>query len=379
MAMRSTRRRLLAAALAVSLPLAAVAGCGAEKKRTVKAEFASALGHLENASATSFTFRMDDSQRTLRTLMTKDDEVPQVLADALVGGSVTVTVDAGSSETLADIPTESDPVEQLKAVNLSILVRDDRADLGELRLVDGLLGLRLNMAEIVRLVEAGGVEDVDAELDAFVAEGPPEFTQLLMDLRSGRWVTLDLAEYADALRDLAGATVGIEPSAAPSFDAKGLGSRLFEAIQPSITVKDANDSSADRVLDVAIDVRPALKAALKVLSTTKDFPFAEALPEVDPAEIDKEIADGLAKGQIRLSDGHLRSVSVDVESLRLLAKDPGEDSVAGLSMIFEIDDAAERLVKPTDVSTVDLGELVEDFLSGLQEGFEGDAAFTEAA
>lgn len=368
--MRSTRRRLLAAALAVSLPLVAV-GCGAEKRRTVEAEFESAMGHLKNASATSFTLRMDDSQRTLRTLMTKDDEMPVLLADALVGGSVTVTVDAGENDTLAEVPTEGDPVDQLSAINMSVLVRDDRAELGEMRLVDGVLGLHLNMAEIIRLVEAGGVEDADAQLDAFVADGPPEFTQLLIDLRAGKWVTLDLNAYADDLRDLAGSAVGLTPTPGPSFDAQGLGNRLFEAIRPSVTVKDANDSSEERVLDVAIDVRPALKAALGVLSTTKDLPFASLFADVTPADIDKEVADGKAKGQIRLTDGHLRSVSIDIESLRLLDPNPGEDSVAGLSVLFEIDDAADRLEKPTDVSKVDLGKLVEDFMAGLQEGFEG--------
>lgn len=369
------RTRLAAGTLAVLLPLAAVAGCGVQKQRTIKAEFTSAGTYLQDSKAASFTLRLDDSQHKLAALLQKDADTPAELADAFAGGSITYVVDPVSDKVLRDVsatPTGKDVGAQLKTVNLAFVIKDSTATLGELRVVDGVLYLHVDLAEIGRLAKAGGVEDFDASLDSAVTGGPPEFASIVKEVRAGKWVKLDLAKYLTKLTDLAdtfaqgftGASPAPKPSAS-AFDAKGLGQRLFDGVKPYVKVTDANDNSSDRVLDVTVDARPALKAALKILAATDDLPFPNVFSDIDPTQVDDNIGPGLAKGQIRLADGHLKQISIDAESIRKLAIDPGTDSVAGLSVVFDVDDSAVAVQAPSDVSSVDLGELVDQFLDGI--------------
>ena len=64
--------RLLAGTLVLALPLAAAAGCGAEKKKTVKQEFAAAQSYLGDSKAASFTLRFDDAQGNFAKVINKD-------------------------------------------------------------------------------------------------------------------------------------------------------------------------------------------------------------------------------------------------------------------------------------------------------------------
>ena len=366
--MRRPSVRILAGTLALALPLAAAAGCAVEKKRTIKAEFAAATKHLQESKASSFTLRLDDGQKSLEKLMTKGGDLKPELAQAVTGGSITVTV-AGKSLSRKALTRSGDLAESLKNVSMSIVVRDNKAELGELRLVKGVLYGHVGLPEISRLATLGGAEDFDASLDKGVQDGPPELAALLTDVRAGKWVKLDLTKYVDKLTELSEGLTGITPTAPPSasaFDANALSEDLIAAVKPYVKVTDANDSSSDRVLDINVKARPALKAALKVMQGAKDLPFPNPFVDVEPAEIDKGIKDGTAHGQIRLKDGHLRSFSLDVESLRQLATDPGTDSLAGLDVALDIDDSADELVAPDNLSAVDLGKLVDSFFEDLQ-------------
>ena len=368
--------RLAAGTLALLLPFGVVAGCGVQKKRTIKAEFASAGKYLQDSKAAAFTLRLDDSQHKLAALMKKDANTPAELVDAFAGGSVTYVVDPVSDKALRDVsatPTGKDVAGQLKTVNLAFIVKDSSATLGELRVVDGVLYLHVDLAEIGRLAKAGGVKDFDGSLDSAVADGPPEFASVVKEVRAGKWVKLDISKYLTKLTDLADSFAqgftGASPTPKPStsaFDAKGLGQRLYDGIKPYVKVTDANDSSSDRVLDVTVDARPALKAALKILAATDDLPFPNVFSDIDPTQVDDNIGPGLAKGQIRLASGHLKQISIDAESIRKLAIDPGTDSIAGLSVVFDVDDSADPVAAPADVSSVDLGALVNKFLDGIK-------------
>lgn len=368
--MRLPSVRILAGTLALALPLTAAAGCAVEKKRTIKAEFASASKHLQESKASSFTLRLDDGQKSLEKLMTKDGKLVPELAEAVTGGSITVTV-AGKSLSRKALATSGDVAAQLKALSMSIVVRDNKAELGELRLVKGVLYGRVGLREISRLAKLGGTKDFDATLDKGVEGGPPELAALLADVRAGKWVKLDLTTYVDKLAELTQGLRGITPTSPPSvksFDAQGLSNDLIAAVKPYVKVTDANDSSSDRILDVNVRARPALKAALAVLQGAKDLPFPNPFVDVMPTDIDDVVKDGNAHGQIRLKDGHLRSFSIDVESLRQLAKDPGTDSLAGLDVALDIDDSADELVAPDNVSSVDVGKLVDSFFNDLKNG-----------
>ena len=356
--------RVAAGALALVLPVAAVAGCGAEKKRTVRAEFSAAGENLQASRSASFTVGVQDAKGNLARLITDEGDLDKALATALSGDSITYVVDPVGDKTLGDVQggTSTDLSKSFEDLNLAFVVRDDEADVLEVRVVDSVAYLHVDLDEVERLATAGGVEDFDASLDEAVAEGPDGLADLLADVRKGKWVKVDLSPYLDDLQDLTGGLS--QPTPGSSFDPAGLGQQLLAAVKPHVTVKDANDSSSDRVLDVEVDARPAIRAALKVLEGSKDLPFGEVLA-VDPAEVDRHVGPGKARGQVRLSDGHLEQVSIDVESLRLLAKDADTKTLAGLRAVLDVDDSADEVEAPEDVSDTDLGDLFSSLLEDV--------------
>jgi hypothetical protein len=187
-------------------------------------------------------------------------------------------------------------------------------------------------------------------------------------VRAGKWLKLPLAKYLDQLKDLAGTFSGITPpSSAPgkSYDVSGLFDKAYAAVKPYVKVTDANDSSKDRVLDVKVQAAPALKALLGVLKAEKGLPFAGMLANVSPSEIDKGIKGGEARGTITLHESHLTQVAVDLESLRQLSTSPGTDSFAGVKVLVDVDDSADQLTAPTDLSSLDLGSILDDFLKSF--------------
>ncbi len=362
--------RLVACTLVLALPLVAAAGCGAAKQKTVREEFTAAQAHLADSKAASFTLKLSDAQGNLAKLMTKQGDTPPALVQALLKGSVTYTADpAGDATFKAARAGSADPTD-LKAafqkVNLGFVVRDDKAELVEIRLVAGNLYAHVNLDEIGALAKAGGVDDFDAMLEENIAGKDARLNQGLADVRAGKWLTLPLATYLTQLQDLARTLApGATPDPSKKYDFSGFGKKAFDAIKPYVKVTDANNSSADRVLDVKVQARPALKALLAVLKAEKDLPFGTLFAAVDTAEIDKNVKAGEAKGTITLHDSHLSKVSVDLESLRQLANDPGEDSFAAVNVVMEIDDSADQVSAPKNVSSLDLGALIEKLISGF--------------
>ncbi len=361
--------RLAAGTLVLALPLAAAAGCGVEKRRTIKAEFASATTNLENSKAASFTLRFDDSKGTAGALATKDGSTPKAVVDALLHGSITYVVDPAGDATLKSLQAGASTAslaEQLKKVNVGFVVRDASAVLGEFRLVAGVLYAHVDLTEIGTIAKAAGVKDFDTSLDQAIASAGPQFAKGLTDLRAGKWITLPVARYLDKFQALAKAfTPAFPVSPGAGVDVAALGNKLVAAVRPYVKVTDANDSSTDRVLDVNVQARPALKAALAVLKGAKDLPFASALKGFDPAQVDATVADGTAHGTITLRSGHLSQFTVDLESVRKLDTTPGPGSLAGASVVVDIDDSAAQVQVPADVSSFDVGALLDELLQGF--------------
>jgi hypothetical protein len=371
---RSTTLRLAAGTVALALPLAAAAGCGAEKRKTIKAEFASAASNLEGSKAASFTLRLDDAKGNLAKLAKKDGP-PAAVVDALLKGSITYTVDPVGDATFRSASLTgggADLKAALNKVNLAFVVRDGVADVAELRLVAGDLYAHVNLTEIGRLATLGGAKNFNQSLDDAVGSMDPQFAQGLTDVRAGKWLKLPLSKYLDQLQGLAGSIVPQlgASTTGKKYDFNSLGKRAYAAVKPFVKVTDANDSSKDRVLDVNVQVRPALKALLSLLKGEKGLPFAGMLGKVLPSEIDKHVTDGIAHGTITLKSSHLKQVSVDIESIRTLSTDPGTNTVAGARVVFDINDNAAALTAPTDVSSLDIGQLLDGFLQnfGSQQG-----------
>jgi hypothetical protein len=359
--------RLVAGTLVLALPLAAAAGCGAEKKKTVRQEFNAAQDHLGDSKAASFTLKLGDAQGNLAKLMTKDGDTPPAVAQALLKGSITYVTDPVGDATLRSVQSGTVDPSDLKAalskVNSSFVIRDDKADLVELRILAGDLYAHVNLTEIGALAKAGGEDDFDASLDDLGSEDP-RLAQAITDVRAGKWLKLPVSKYLDQLQDIAGSITGATPKPSKAYDFSQLGSKAYAAVKPYVKVTDANDSSEDRVLDVTVQARPALKALVRVLQAEKDLPFAGFLSDAD-TDIDKGVKDGVAKGTITLHESHLTGVSVDLESLRQLSTDPGTDSFAGVQIRVEVDDSADELDTPTDISKADLGAMLEDLLSSF--------------
>jgi hypothetical protein len=368
---RSTSLRLAAGTVALALPLAAAAGCGAEKRKTIKAEFASAASNLEGSKAASFTLRLDDAQGNLAKLAKKSDGAPPAaVVDALLKGSITYIVDPVGDATFKSATATkgaADLKSALNKVNLAFVVRDGVADVAELRLVAGDLYAHVNLTEIGRLATLGGAKDFNSSLDDAVTSMDPRFAQGLADVRAGKWLKLPLSKYLDQLQGLAGSMAPQlgGSSTGKKYDFNALGKRAYAAVKPYVKVTDANDSSSDRVLDVNVQVRPALKALLALLQSEKGLPFAGMLGSVMPSEIDKNVTDGIAHGTITLKSSHLRQVAVDIESIRTLSTDPGTDTVAGARVVVDINDDAAALTAPTDVSSFDIGQIIDGFLQNL--------------
>ncbi len=378
---RSATARLAAGTLVLALPLVAAAGCGVEKKRSIKAEFAAAQASFEKSKSVSMTLRLDDAKGNLAKLM-KNDDTPDALVQAVLKGSITFIGDPAGSATFASLEknaSAADLKSSLKNVNFGYVIRDDKGVLGEIRLVAGDLYARVDLKEIGRLAKAGGADDFDSSLDEAVSSLPdPRLKQALTDVRAGKWLKLPLAKYIDQLQDLA---KSMNPAlggadADKKYDAKALGGKVFAAVKPYVKVTDANDSKSNRVLDVKVQVKPAVKAVLAVLKADKTLPFAGLLAGATPAEVDKNLSDGTANGTITLKDSHLTQVAVDVESLRLLSTDPGTDSVAGLRVVVDVNDKANELSAPTDLASVDLGALLEQFMGMFAGAAAGGAAFS---
>lgn len=369
---RSTTVRLAAGTLALALPLLAAAGCGVEKKKTVAAEWAAAQANLEKSKAVSVTLRLDDAQGNLAKLMKKDD-TPDAIVQAVSKGSITFTGDPAGSATLASLKSsagDADVKASLQKVNVAFVIRDDKAALGEIRLVAGDLYARVDLKEIGRLAKAGGSADFDTQLDQMVGSLDPRLAQVLTDVRAGKWLKLPISKYLTQLQALAkGFSPALgQPDPAKKYDYNALGAKAYAAVKPYVKVVDANDSSSDRVLDVKVQARPALKALLAVLKAEKGLPFAGML-DVTPAQVDENVAAGEAHGTITLKDSHLTQVAVDVESLRLLSKDPGKDSVAGVRVVVDVNDKAAEVTAPTDLTKVDLGALLDEFMQNMGGAF----------
>lgn len=373
--------RLAAGTLA--LPLAVAAGCGVEKRRTVKAEFASAQGNLAKSKAVSFTIRLDDSKGSIRALATKDKSAPKGFVDAALPGSVTLTVDPASNATLASLGAgacsgkmTTDLTAAIKKVNVALVVRDAHAAVAELRLVGGVLHAHVDLTEIAAVAKDSGVKDFDAKLDEAIRSADPAFARGLADVKAGQWISVPLATYRTKFQDLAKGFSGLgaggatdarsAPSDAPTgtADCKAVskvGTDVFAAIKSYVKVTDAGDSSSDRVLDIKVKARPALKAALSMLQVDKGLLFASLLKSVEPTAVDDAIADGT----ITLRSGHLTQATIDLESVGTLATDPGKDSFAGSSIVLDVNDKAAEVAAPGNVLTFDVGALIDNFLSGM--------------
>jgi hypothetical protein len=374
--------RLVAGTLVLALPLVAAAGCGVTKKRTIKQELVAARSHLADSQAASFTLRLGDSKGALAALAAKDGDLPATAVQDLLGGSVTYTFDAESGKKLESLDPSASTADlrsALKNVHFAIAVKDAKATVAEIRLVNSALFVRVDINEIDRVAQEAGSDGVASSVDDFIDSAPAEYQPALRDAKAGKWMKLPLDSYLDKIKDL-GKSIPT-PAAGTGSQLQKTGTDLLTAMKPFVKVTDANDNASKRVLNVDVEARPALKAALGVLQTAKGLPFLGAFKGVSAADIDQNVAAGTAHGTVTLSDGHLTQVTVDMESIRALDPEKGSTSLAGSTVILDVDDSAARVTAPTDnVSAVDVKALIDDLFQQFTESFSsGFSASADAA
>lgn len=363
--------RLVVCTLVLALPLAAAAGCGATKKRTIKQELVSAQSHLAASKAASFTLRVADGKGSLADLAADSGDLPAAAVKDLIGASVRYTFDAASAAKIKGVDGSASEAELRSAladVRFAIAVKDAKTTVAEIRLVDSALFARVDLDEIDRVAKEAGSDGVADSVDEFIDSAPDEYQPALRDAKAGKWLKLPLTDYLDKIKDLTDSL----PTPAPSTagDVQQTGEDLLTAIKPFVKVTDANDSSSQRVLDVNVDARGALKAALGVLKTAKGLPFVDVFQGITPAEVDKSIRPGSAHGTISLADGHLTQVTVDLASIEALDPDFRTHKLSGSSVVVDVDDSAGAVTAPTDnVSDVDVKGLLDDLLQGFGESF----------
>lgn len=360
-------RRLTAGVALVALPLTAVVGCGAaagEKKQSVQTSLQKASDNLRNSSAASVTLRFDDDKGSLKkALTTGGSSAKPEQADLLLGGSIAITYDAPAGKTLGDVQEAvggASTSEQLKSVNVAVTVQADGGSVASIRLVNGDLYANVGvdkLAEVVR--KSGSSTDVGAELDSAADQAPDQLKPVVTDVRAGKWLKLPLAPYSEQLNALQKQTA---PSA--SVDTQKLGMDLLNAVKPFVAVTDASSSGSTRVLDVKVQAKQALKAATDALKNMQ--PALPGLSGLDTASLDR-IGDGTANGQVTLDDDHLTKVTLDLQSAVALVP-PGSTpapDLTGSLVTMQIDDSADEVQVPDDVSSADVGALVQGALTGL--------------
>jgi hypothetical protein len=360
-------RRLTAGAALVALPLAAVVGCGtsaAAKKDSVQTSLQKASDNLRASGSTSVVLRMDDGQGKLKALATSgtDPASPQE-ADLLLGGTVSFTVDPANGKTMGDVQNADPalpPLERLKLANISMTVQADGGDLAQIRLVNGDVYAQVGVDKINDIVKTtGSTTDIGAQLDE-AASGSSPLAPLVADVRAGKWLKLPLAPYAGQLQTLQDQAGG--PSA--QANQQKLGMDLLNAVRPFVAVTDAASSGDDRVLDVKVQAKQALKAALDTVKTMSST--VPGLASLDTSGIDK-LNEGTFDGQVTLTDDHLKKITLDLQSAVRLAP-PGATpapDITGSTVAIDVDDAADEVSVPQDVSGVDVGKLVQDLVPNL--------------
>lgn len=363
-------RRTGAAAALVALPLGTMAACGdsaADTGSSVQGSLQKAADNLAASGATSVRLRLDDAESKLRQAVTggADGASPQV-ADLLLGGTISFTVDPAGGKTMREVQ-QADPAaplaDRLQRVNVSMAVEADGGQVLAVRLVGGDLYARVDLERVRGIADkvAPG-SDTGASIDALSQQAPPELQPLLTDVRAGKWVKLPLAELAPQLEQLQ-ALSGAAPSAAPSLYAK-LGTDLLAAVRPFVTVTDAGGEGGTQVLDVTVQAKAALKAAVGVLGST--VPAVPGLQALDPAMFDS-LSDATVAGTVTLAQERFTQVSLDLGSLVRLdasTSSPAPD-LTGSRLTMDIDDSADEVTVPDDVSSVEAGKLVTGLLSGL--------------
>lgn len=368
---RSRRQRVTLTLSAAVLPLALTA-CGSASATTgsassddsPSASIGAAYDNLMEAKSATFTMSLEDPDGSLEQAATEaEDGVSQGVADALLDGSVSFTIDPTGDLTLGDLQ-DADPgasvEDSLSTVNYAMAVRTGEDDVLGIRLVDGVLFAKVDLDTVDRLAEDAGSDPVSPMLDQAGALSP-ELADVVTDVKAGQWLQLDLAPFTGQLEGLAGSTGAGD---LPQLDGQQLAADLLAAVEPFTEVTGGDDG----VYDVEVQARGAVLAGAQVLSDAfGDLGGGLGLPSDELTDPDLEgLRDGPLTATVELDGDSLSRLTLDLSSLVDVAP-AGEDvpDLTGARLVLDVADDADEVSEPDDVSDVDLGALVQTVLGSF--------------
>ncbi len=364
--MTYARRTMTAAAVSGALVLS---GCGmvSGAGTSLRADSDHAKQALSSAKAVSVTIRFTDPDGNLkRALGTGHQPATSAQADAVVGASITMTVSANNGRTVSSpVPPGLATAQQIRQSNVDLTVRGAGGRLAELRLVDGTLYASTDIAAVKRAADLASPGS-SAKVDDFFASAPPALRRGADDLKAGKWLKLPLATYLDTFLKLAkdSGAGGVDPRAASQYGA--LVQQLRGAIRPHVGLRDLGASGSTRHVSVDIQVKDAVVAGLAVLraNAARLGIRAGAVPSADKLD---GLSSKTLSATLTIKDGHYTELSVPLSGLAALDAHPSEPipPLGRSAVSVELDDRAGAVVAPTDVSTFDVGTLINPLLAGI--------------
>lgn len=367
--MQRTTTTLLALAVTGAI---AVAGCGAAG--SLRADNAHAKSSLQAAKSLSVTLGFSDPDGKLaKAIRSGDSTTTQAQAAAVIGATISFTVSANGGRTLFAKGDPNQPLShQVKQSNFDLTVSGLGGKLAEIRLVDGILYATSDIAAVKKAADLGG-PGAGAQVDAFLTSVPPQLKQGADDLKAGKWLKVPIATYVEQLQKLAKAGGGAAPDPAKARGYAKLGKDLQAAIKPNIGLTDLGATGDSRNVSIDIKVKQALTAVLGVLSSdaaTLGLP-AGLIPKGDALE---DVSDKTLSATLTITRGHYTKLSVPFAGLAGLDAHPSTSvpPFGSSAIVLQLDDSAAPVIAPTNVSSFDIGALIDQFVS--QFGGVGAAA-----
>lgn len=372
--MTMARRTMSAAAVSGALVLSGcgVVGGGAASLRDDNAHAKQALAA---AKAVAVTIGFADPDGMLKkAFSTGDNQATPAQADAVVTGSITITVSANNGRSVSSPATPGlSTAEQVRQSNVDLTVNGASGRLAELRLVDGTLYASTDIAAVRRVADLASPGS-SAKVDELVNSSPPALRRGAEDLRAGKWIKVPLATYLDKLLKIAkdSGAEGVDPPAAGQYGV--LLQQLRGAIRPHVGLRDLGASGSTRHVSVDVQVKDAVIAGLGVLRANAarlGIPAA-AVPSADKLE---GLSSKTLSAVLTIKGGHYTELSVPLAGLAALDAHPSTPvpALGRSALLVELNDRASAVVAPTDVSSFDVGSLIDPFLGALagQAGTQG--------
>ena len=356
--MKRTTTTLLALAVSGSI---AVAGCGAAG--SLRADNAHAKSSFKTAKSLSVTLGFSDPDGKLAKAIRSGDNTTPTQAAAVIGGTVSFTMSANGGRTLFAKGDPTRPLsQQVKQGNFDLTVNGLGGKLVEIRLVDGILYAASDIAAVKKAADLGG-PGAGGQVDEFFNSVPPQLKQGSDDLRAGKWLKVPIATSVKQLQKLAQAGGGGAPDPAKARGYAKLGKDLQAAITPNIGLTDLGATGDTRNVSIGIKVKQSLKAVLGVLDSdaaTLGLPPG-LIPKGDAL---KDVSDKTLSATLTITRGHYTKLSVPFAGLAALDAHPSSavPPLGKSAIVLQLDDSAEPVSAPTNVSSFDIGSLLDQFI-----------------